>query len=85
MNRGELEIVVGGQSVIDYLDAGSLENLDFTVECSWEYNIVDNIIRVKKQSGVGYIKIFTPCIDMTKRYITAEDRKITLEYILLGV
>lgn len=85
VNRGELEISVGEDSVIHYLTLTHPENLDFTVECSWEYNIVDNIIRVKKQFGVGYIKIFTPCVDMTKRYITAEDRKITLEYILLGV
>ena len=85
VNRGELEIAVGDKSVIHYLSSSAPENLDFTVECSWEYSVVDNIIRVKKQAGVGYIKIFTPCVDMTKQYITAEDRKITLEYILLGV
>jgi hypothetical protein len=85
VNRGELEIAVGDNSVIHYLTSNAPENLDFTVECSWEYKVVDNIIRVKKQAGVGYIKIITPCIDMTKQYISAEDRKITLEYILLGV
>lgn len=85
VNRSELEIAVGDNSVIHYLSSNAPENLDFTVECSWEYSVVDNIIRVKKQAGVGYIKIFTPCIDMTKQYISAEDRKITLEYILLGV
>lgn len=85
VNRGELEIDIGGNSLIHYLTMIVPENLDFTVECSWEYNVVDNVIRVKRQPGVGYIKIFTPCVDMTKQYITAEDRKITLEYILLGV
>lgn len=85
VNRGELEIDVGGNSLIYYLTTTIPENLDFTIECSWEYSVVDNVIRVKRQPGVGYIKIITPCVDMTKQYITAEDRKITLEYILLGV
>jgi len=85
VNRGELELAIGGASIIQYTTLRGVENLDFTVECSWEYNVVDNVIRVKRQPGVGYIKIITPCIDMTKQYVTAEDRKITLEYILLGV
>lgn len=85
VNRGELEIGIGRQSLI-YLTTGSeLNNIDFAVECSWEHSVTDNTIRVKRQAGVGYIKILFPIIDMTKQYITAEDRKITLEYILLGV
>ena len=85
VNRGELELVLGEKSIVCVTTGNVPNNLDFNVECSWEYTVADNIIRVKRQAGVGYIKIMTPCVDMTKQYISAEDRKITLEYILLGV
>lgn len=85
VEKDSLQIEVGHNSLIYYKADTCLLNNQFTVKSSWDAEINGNIITVKKQPGMGYIKITFDCNDLTKPYITADDRKITLEYLLLGV
>jgi hypothetical protein len=85
VDKDYLNIEVGHDSLIHYKADACLLNNQYVVKSSWDAEIKGDKITVKKQPGMGYIKITFECNDLTKPYITADDRKITLEYLLLGV
>jgi hypothetical protein len=85
VEKDYLKIEVGHNSLVYYKADACLLNNGFVVKSSWDAEIKGNVILVKKQPGMGYIKITFDCNDLTKPYITSDDRKITLEYLLLGV
>ena len=80
-----LELELSRYSTIYKKTDSSLHNIQYQVKSSWDVETEGNFIKVHKQPGVGYLKVTTDWVDMTKPYITAADRKTTLEYILLGV
>lgn len=85
VEKDELLINIGKDAALMLRCSKCLQNIDFVVESSWEYEINGLTVKLKKKPGVGYVKILFDCKDYTKPYITAEHRKVKLEYILLGV
>lgn len=85
VDKDELTMVVSRSSIISHKIDACLPNLQFDVKSSWDARIEGNTISVKHQLGMGYLKITFDYYDLAKPYITVEDRKITKEYLLLGV
>ena len=85
VEKDYLKIEIGHNSLIYHKTNSCLLNNYFTVKSSWDTEIKGNTILVKKQPGMGYIKVTFDCCDLTKPYIISDDRKITIESLLLGV
>jgi len=85
VEKDYLEVNIGHSSLIYYKTNTCLLNNNFTVESSWDAKVEGNKILVKKQLGMGYFKVTFDCYDLTKPYLVSDDRKITIESLLLGV